>query len=83
MRIGGRYAPEALTDYTDYTDNTDLIRCAHRIPQIKVDYADMQIKVDFTDSCRMVICVICVICETFPEILLINLREICVSAESA
>ena len=29
------------------------------------------------DSCRMAICVICVICETFPEILLINLREIC------
>mgnify|MGYP000834384079 CR=1 FL=1 len=39
------------------------------------------------DTARMVICVICVICETFPEILLINLlinlREICVSAESA
>ena len=72
MRIGGRYAPEALTDYTDSTDNTDWIRYAHRIPQIKIDSMD---------SCRMAICVICVICETFPEILLINLlinlREIC------
>ena len=35
------------------------------------------------DTARMVICVIRVICETFPEILLFNLREICVSAESA
>ena len=35
------------------------------------------------DTARMVICVICVICETFPEILLFNLREIFVSAESA
>ena len=81
--LGSLRSPKALTDFTDSTDNTDWIRCAHRIPRIKVDYADMQIKVDFTDSCRMVICVICVICETFPEILLINLREICVSAESA
>jgi hypothetical protein len=32
------------------------------------------------DNSRMVICVICVICETFPEILLFNLRDcgICV-----
>ena len=35
------------------------------------------------DTARMAICVICVICENFPEILLFNLREICVSAESA
>ena len=34
------------------------------------------------DTARMVICVICVICETFPEISLINPRDFILSARN-